>query len=105
MIDSLAEPYENAVQLLCTIPGVDRSSTITMISEIGKDMTQFSVRITRAITAVARMILTVICHMLSTGEAWNPTAYSPVQNTRVHFISEAGHRLFSCPASICSLLC
>ena len=136
MIDSLVEPYENAVQLLCTIPGVDRSSAITIISEIGTDMTQFSnskrlccwagltpgnnesagkkksVRITRAgvylkpalvqvahaavksnkspyykakyerimkrrgkkraIIAVARMILTAIYHMLSTGEAWNP---------------------------------
>ena len=137
MINSLVEPYENAVQLLCTIPGVDRSSAITIISEIGTDMTQFSnskrvccwagltpgnhesagkkksVRITRAgvylkpalvqvahaavksnkspyykakyerimkrrgkkraIIAVARMILTAIYHMLSTGEAWNPT--------------------------------
>ena len=42
MIDSLVEPYENAVQLLCTIPGVDRSSAIIIISEIGTDMTQFS---------------------------------------------------------------
>ena len=137
MIDSLVEPYENAVQLLCTIPGVDRSSAITIISEIGTDMAQFStskrlccwagltpgnnesagkkksVRITRAgvylkpalvqvahaavksnkspyykakyerimkrrgkkraIIAVARMLLTAIYHMLSTGEAWNPT--------------------------------
>ena len=137
MIDSLVKPYENAVQLLCTIPGVDRSSAITIISEIGTDMTQFSnskrlccwagltpgnnesagkkksVRITRAgvylkpalvqvahaavksnktpyykakyeritkrrgkkraIIAVARMLLTAVYHMLSTGEAWNPT--------------------------------
>ena len=137
MIDSLVEPYENAVQLLCTIPGVDRNSAITIISEIGTDMSQFSnskrlccwagltpgnnesagkkksVRITRAgvylkpalvqvahaavksnkspyykakyerimkrrgkkraIIAVARMILTAIYHMLSTGESWNPT--------------------------------
>ena len=137
MINSLVEPYENAVQLLCTIPGVDRNSAITIISEIGTDMTQFSnskrlccwagltpgnnesagkkksVRITRAgvylkpalvqaahaavksnkspyykakyerimkrrgkkraIIAVARMILTAVYHMLSTGEAWNPT--------------------------------
>ena len=136
MINSLVEPYENAVQLLCTIPGVDRNSAITILSEIGTDMTQFSnskrlccwagltpgnnesagkkksVRITRAgvylkpalvqvahaavksnkspyykakyerimkrrgkkraIIAVARMILTAIYHMLSTGEAWNP---------------------------------
>lgn len=42
MIDSLAEPYENAVQLLCTIPGIDRNSAITIISEIGTDMTRFS---------------------------------------------------------------
>ena len=137
MIDSLVEPYENAVQLLCTIPGVDRNSAITIISEIGTDMTQFSnskrlccwagltpgnnesagkkksVRITRAgvylkpalvqaahaavksnkspyykakyeriakrrgkkraIIAVARMLLTAVYHMLSTGEIWNPT--------------------------------
>ena len=137
MINSLVEPYENAVQLLCTIPGVDRNSAITIISEIGTDMTQFSnpkrlccwagltpgnnesagkkksVRITRAgvylkpalvqvahaavksnkspyykakyerimkrrgkkraIIAVARMVLTAIYHMLSTGETWNPT--------------------------------
>lgn len=137
MIDSLIEPYENAVQLLCTIPGLDRTSAVTIISEIGVDMTQFSsskrlccwagltpgnnesagkkksVRITRAgvylkpalvqvahaavtskkspyykakyeriskrrgkkraIIAIARMILTAIYQMLSTGEVWNPT--------------------------------
>ena len=42
MINSLVEPYENTVQLPCTIPGVDRNSAITIISEIGTDMTQFS---------------------------------------------------------------
>ena len=137
MIDSLVKPYENAVQLLCTIPGIDRRSAVIVISEIGADMTQFSsskrlccwagltpgnnesagkkksVRITRAgvylkpalvqaahaavksnkspyykakyerimkrrgkkraIIAIARMILTAIYQMLSTGEAWNPT--------------------------------
>ena len=132
-----SEPdYENAVQLLTTIPGVKRDSAITIISEIGTDMTQFSsskrlccwagltpgsnesagkkksVRITRAgvylkpalvqcahaavksskspyykkkyepivkrrgkkraIIAIARMLLTAIYHMLSTGETWNP---------------------------------
>ena len=129
--------YENAVQLLRTIPGVDRNSAITIISEIGTDMAPFSnskrlccwagltpssnesagkkksVRITRAgvylkpalvqcahaavksdkspyykkkyerimkrrgkkraIIAIARMILTVVYQMLSTGETWNPT--------------------------------
>ena len=129
--------YENAVELLCTIPGVKYDSAITIISEIGIDMSQFcsskrlccwagltpgsnesagkkkSVRITRAgvylkpalvqcahaavksdkspyykkkyeslvkrrgkkraIIAIARMILTAIYQMLSTGEQWNPS--------------------------------
>lgn len=129
--------YENAIQFLMTIPGVKRDSAITIISEIGIDMSQFctskrlccwaglvpgsnesggkkkSVRITRAgvylkpalvqcahaavkskkstyykkkyesltkrrgkkraIVAIARMILTAIYQMLSTGEAWNPS--------------------------------
>lgn len=34
--------FENAVQLLCTLPGVKRDSAITIISEIGTDMSQFS---------------------------------------------------------------
>ena len=41
-LDELTAPYENAVSLLCTIPGVDRASAITIISEIGTDMTQFN---------------------------------------------------------------
>ena len=129
--------YQNAIQLLCTIPGVKHDSAITIISEIGIDMSQFcnskrlccwagltpgsnesagkkkSVRVTRAgvylkpalvqcahaavksdkspyykkkyesllkrrgkkraIIAIARMILTAIYQMLSTGEAWNPS--------------------------------
>ena len=129
--------FENAVQFLCTIPSVKRDSAITIIPEIGTDMSQFggskrlccwagltpgsnesagkkkSVRITRAgvylkpalvqcahaavksdkspyykkkyeslvkrrgkkraIVAIARMILTAIYQMLSTGESWNPS--------------------------------
>ena len=45
MIESLifSDPdYVNAVQLLCTIPGVKHDSAITVISEIGIDMSQFS---------------------------------------------------------------
>ncbi len=136
IIDSLAEPYDNAVNLLCTVPGINRNSAITIISEIGTDMSQFSsskrlccwagltpgnnesagkkksVRTTRAgvylkpalvqvahaavksdkspyyklkyerimkrrgkkraIIAIARMILTAVFNMLSTGEMWNP---------------------------------
>ncbi|MEF2868503.1 MAG: IS110 family transposase [Anaerobutyricum sp.] len=139
-IDSLisSDPdYDKAIQLLITIPGVKRDSAITIISEIGIDMSQFcnskrlccwagltpgnnesagkkkSVRITRAgvylkpalvqcahaavksdkspyykkkyeslvkrrgkkraIIAIARMILTAIYQMLSTGEVWNPS--------------------------------
>ena len=42
MIESLITPHENAVQLLCTIPGIDRNSAIIITSEIGTDMSQFS---------------------------------------------------------------
>ena len=129
--------YDKAILLLTTIPGVKRDSAITIISEIGIDMSQFcnskrlccwagltpgnnesagkkkSVRITRAgiylkpalvqcahaavksdkspyykkkyeslvkrrgkkraVIAIARMILTAIYRMLSTGEVWNPS--------------------------------
>lgn len=135
-LDELVAPYDSAISLLCTIPGVDRNSAISIISEIGTDMSQFSsskrlccwagltpgnnesagkkksVKITRAgvylkpalvqcahaavksqtapyyknkyehlakrrgkkrsIIAIARMILTAVYHMLSTGETWNP---------------------------------
>lgn len=37
-LDKMVEPYESAISLLCTIPGVDRASAITIISEIGTDM-------------------------------------------------------------------
>lgn len=136
-INVMVEKYEDLIFLLCTIPGVDRNSAITIISEIGNDMSQFSsskrlccwagltpgnnesagkkksVNITRAgvylkpalvqvahaavistenpyyrlkyeqiskrrgkkraIIAIARMILTAIFQMISTGEVWNPT--------------------------------
>lgn len=135
-INTMVEKYDGAISLLCTIPGIDRSSAITVIFEIGVDMTQFgsskrlccwagltpgtnesagkkkSVHISRAgvylkpalvqaahaavrdkqnpyyalkyehiakrrgkkraIIAIARMILTAIFSMLSTGELWNP---------------------------------
>ena len=41
-IDVLVKPYEGYINFLCTIPGVDRKSAITIISEIGTDMSQFS---------------------------------------------------------------
>ncbi len=41
-LDKLVEPYEGAINLLCTIPGVNRPSAITIISEIGTDMSQFA---------------------------------------------------------------
>jgi len=136
IIEALAAPFVSGINLLCSIPGVDRSSATTVISEIGTDMSQFgsskrlccwggltpgsnesagkkkSVRINRAgvylkpmlvqiahaavkdkenpyyrikyehiskrrgkkraIIAIARMILTAVYHMLSTGEVWNP---------------------------------
>ena len=136
-INTMVEKYEDVISLLRTIPGVDRNSAITIISEIGTDVSQFdsskrlccwagltpgnnesagkkkSVKIARAgvylkpalvqvahaavistenpyyrlkyekiskrrgkkraIIAIARMILTAVFQMLSTGEAWNPT--------------------------------
>jgi transposase len=135
-IDIMVQKYEGYITLLCTIPGIDRNSVITIISEVGVDMAQFgsskrlccwagltpgnnesagkkkSVRISRAgvylkpalvqvahaavkdksspyyaskyeritkrrgkkraIIAIARMILTAIYSMFSTGEVWNP---------------------------------
>ena len=136
MINQLALPLESFIKQLCFAPGIDRTSAITVLSEIGTDMSQFgssqrlcswagltpgnnesagkkkSVRVSRAgvylkpmlvqiahaavkdqknpyygikyeriskrrgkkraIVAIARMILTAIYHMLSTGEVWNP---------------------------------
>jgi transposase len=141
--------FENAIQFLMTIPGVKRDSAITIISEIGIDMSQFStskrlccwaglvpgsnesggkkksVRITRAgvylkpalvqcahaavkfekspyykkkyesltkrrgkkraIVAIARMILTAIYQMLSTGEEWNPCDLYKIDMPDIYF--------------------
>lgn len=41
-LDELVTPYQSVINLLCTIPGVDRNSAITIISEIGTDMSQFA---------------------------------------------------------------
>jgi transposase len=41
-LDKMMAPYENAMTLLCTIPGVDRASATTIISEIGTNMSQFA---------------------------------------------------------------
>ena len=41
-VDTLINPYEDYINLLMTIPGIDRNSAITIISEIGVDMSQFS---------------------------------------------------------------
>ena len=135
-IDEMVKDKESTIFLLCSIPGVDRASAITILSEIGCNMQQFgsskricswagltpgnnesagkkkSVRISRAgvylkpalvqvahaavkdkehpyyaikyeriskrrgkkraIIAIARMILTAIFNMLTTGELWNP---------------------------------
>lgn len=40
-IDSMVVKYESTIILLCTIPGVDRASAITIISEIGVYMAWF----------------------------------------------------------------
>ena len=41
-VNALVNPYEDYINLLMTIPGIDRNSAITIISEIGVDMSQFS---------------------------------------------------------------
>jgi len=41
-LEELIEPHKSAVTMLCTIPGVDRTSAITILSEIGTDMSQFN---------------------------------------------------------------
>lgn len=41
-IARLATPLESAIALLCTTPGVDRNIAITILYEIGMDMSQFS---------------------------------------------------------------
>ena len=40
-INTLVSEYEGQINLLCTIPGVRRDTAITIISEIGVDMSQF----------------------------------------------------------------
>ena len=42
IVNTLVSPYEGYVSLLMSIPGIDRNSAITIISEIGVDMSQFS---------------------------------------------------------------
>lgn len=41
IIDILVKPYEPYIDLLCTIPGIDRNSAIGILSEISNDMSQF----------------------------------------------------------------
>jgi transposase len=41
-LEKMVAPYKSAITLLCTIPGVDRTSAVTIISEIGTDMSQFA---------------------------------------------------------------
>lgn len=41
VIYALVKPFEPAVTLLCTSPGIRRNSAVTILSEIGTDMSQF----------------------------------------------------------------
>ncbi len=41
IINNLVSNYTNSINLLCTIPGIKRDSAITIISEIGTDMSKF----------------------------------------------------------------
>lgn len=42
LIDLMMDPYESIIKQLCTIPGIKRKSAITIISEIGVDIPDFS---------------------------------------------------------------
>ena len=42
IIDNLIKPYESYIDLLCTIPGIDRNSAIGILSEISNDISQFN---------------------------------------------------------------
>ena len=41
-LDNMVAPYQNAITHYCTIPGVEKASAITIISEIGTDLSQFA---------------------------------------------------------------
>lgn len=41
IIDNLVKPYESYINLLCTIPGIERNSAIGILSEISNDVSQF----------------------------------------------------------------
>lgn len=41
-IDGIVAPYENAISLMCSIPGVDRKRAVTILSEIGDDVSHFN---------------------------------------------------------------
>ena len=40
-IDSMVTPYESLIALMCTIPGIERKSAITVISGMGNDVLLF----------------------------------------------------------------
>lgn len=40
-VNEMVAKYEGQMNLICTIPGIDRNSAITVISEIGTNMSQF----------------------------------------------------------------
>lgn len=37
----MVEPYQSLITLMCAIPGIERNSAITVISEIGIDVSLF----------------------------------------------------------------
>src|SRR5439155_8853739 len=41
-IEQAIAPFANAVELLCTIPGVQRRTAEVIVAEIGVDMSQFA---------------------------------------------------------------
>lgn len=42
VINSMVTPYENTLSLMCKSPNLDRKSAITILSEIGDDVSHFN---------------------------------------------------------------
>ena len=106
-VNEMVAKYEGEINLLCTIPGIDRKSAITVISEIGTDMNQFgsskrlccwagltpgnnesagkkkSVQIAKA-GAYLKPMMVCIYHMVSEKKPFSPTDYEELMNPRNH---------------------
>ena len=107
-IEAQLAPFAGAVELLCTIPGVQRRTAEAVLAEIGTDMRRFPSERHLASWAgqcpgndVKHSILCACWHMLTTGELYRELGgdyYSrrdPERSTRrlVAQLERLGHRV------------